>query len=86
MCGGGKKFTSGGGNRGSSDPWIESSSTLSTGIFYGWGLLVYFLPVERVKGNRSLTESLSPDNPRARMMRIELNLVSRAGLEVSIAA
>jgi len=83
--GGGKKFTGGGGGT-SPDPPLDSTGVPSAGLFSGRGSSVFSFPAERVKGDGSPPERLSPDDPRARMMRNEFNLVSRAGSEVSIAA
>ena len=84
--GGDKKFTGGGGNRSSRDPQIDSTGNLSSGLFSDRGASVYSLPAERVKGNVSLTERLSLDDHWTRIMRINLNLVSRVGSDVYIAA
>ena len=80
--GGGKKFT----GSGSPDPQLDSTGTPSKRLFSGRGSSVYSFPAERVKGNVSPLGQLSPYNPRARMMRGEFNLISRAVSEISITA
>ena len=82
--GNGKKFTRGNGNGGSTNHRIESNDTPSAGILSGWGLLVYYFPAERIKGDIYPLEQVFMYDPHARMMRSKFNLVSRAGLEVSI--
>ena len=86
LGGGGEKFARGDGDSSSPRLRLNSTSTPYVGLFSGQGLSFYSFPMERVKGEISLPEWISPYDPRVRMMRSEFKLILRAGLEVLISA